>query len=93
MTYAFNVSMHSFSEWMLLLRGCRGAMRAPRCVLSSVIPSTRVMNHWKETRRGQLKKELETVANAIAQAKFVQRKAVKLRKEKAKLSEKLKALD
>ena len=51
------------------------------------------MKHWKETRRGQLKKELETVANAIAQAKFGQRKAVKLRKDNAKLSEKLKALD
>ena len=93
MAYAFNVSMHSLCEWMFLLRGCRGAMRAPRWLLSSLIPAARVMNHWKEKRRGHLKKELETVANAIAKAKFGQRKAAKHRKENAKLSEKLKALD
>ena len=58
-----------------------------------LIPAARVMNHWKEKRRGHLKKELETVANAIAKAKFGQRKAAKHRKENAKLSEKLKALD
>ena len=85
--------MHSLSEWMLLLRVCRGAMRAPRCVFSSLTPATREMNHWKEKRRGHLKKELEADANAIAKAKFGQRKAAKLRKENAKLSEKLKALD
>lgn len=47
----------------------------------------------REKRRGHLKKELEKVAKAIAKAKIGPRKAAKLRKEQAKLSEKLNALD
>jgi hypothetical protein len=47
----------------------------------------------REKIRGHLKKELEKVAKAIAKAKIGPRKAAKLRKEQAKLSEKLNALD